>query len=379
MTAPSQLQIAKLAGVSRSTVAWALHPTRRSKLRPETLARVDRALRQLNYRPHRYAQIMRRGKSGIIGMLRFAGSSQMRAELEFHALQRIRKGNYKPMVIDATLAQGDVLASCEELLDAQIEGLILEGPNYSETQDVIEQFARAQVPTVILSGSEVPDTIHVRSDMRHGMAELTRHLIRLGHTRLTQLLKWVDPQIYRFDWWRNYDRVLGFADAIREAGGSLADPDGRLGRLSALNPEVGAFEGGSPVRGEVFFDEGEWNWFDPFREGRNVAERLLKRGDRPHALLCANDDWAIGAMAASAGAGLRIPHDIAVTGFDNYSVGAYLPVPLTTVTQPTHEKAEAAVRILLELIAGKRPSAHVVKLPTELVIRESCGAKLRRK
>src|SRR5262245_1685157 len=130
MRHPSQLHIATLAGVSRSTVAWALHPTRRKKLRPETLARVDRVIRQLRYRPHRYAQVMRRGKSGIIGLLRFAGYSQMRSELEFHALQGIRKQGYKPMVIRSMQAPSHVNTTCEELLDAQIEGLIIEGPNF---------------------------------------------------------------------------------------------------------------------------------------------------------------------------------------------------------------------------------------------------------
>jgi DNA-binding LacI/PurR family transcriptional regulator len=374
MRTPGQRQIADLAGVSRSTVAWALSPQRRHRLRPETLQRVEQAIQQLGYRPHRYAQVMRRGKSGVIGMLRFAGSSPMRAELEHHALQQIRECGFKPMVLRSMLAPADVSATCEELLDAQIEG-----PNFSETQDVVGRFQRAGIPLVILSGSEVPHITHVRSDMKQGMSDLTRHLIRLGHTRLMLLLKWVDPQAYRYDWWRNYDKLAGFISAIREAGGSVRDRSGRLAELTRLNPEMTPVSGSSELFGEVEFETGEWNWFDPFREGMRATERVLRNGSRPSVLLCTNDDWAIGAMAACTRAGVRVPQDMAITGFDNFPVGEYLSVPLTTIAQPNQAKARTAVRMLSATIEGKSSSApRVIKLPTQLVVRESCGQGLGR-
>lgn len=376
MRTPSQNEIAREAGVSRSTVAWALHPTRRHKLRAETLQRVVLALERLHYRPHRYAQVMRRGRSGIIGLLRFAGYSQMRSELEHHTLQGIREGGFKPLVIRSLQSPSHVAATCEELLDAQIEGLVIEGPNFSETQDVVQRFRKAQVPLVILSGSQVPDTSHVCSDMRAGMADLTRHLLQLRHKRLCLLIKWADPQVYRYDWWRNYDKILGFADALHEANATLTDVDGRLAQLHELNPLVAAFPGTSDVVGQVSFDVGEWHWFDPFREGSIAAEKLLRQGPRPTALLCTNDDWAIGAMSVCHRNGTRVPRDLAITGIDNYSVGQYLDVPLTTVSQPTAEKAATAVKVLLEIMRDQRSEPETIKLPTTLVVRESCGAKL---
>lgn len=375
--APGQSQIASLAGVSRSTVAWALHPTRRHKLRPETLRRVQKAVEQLHYRPNRYAQIMRRGKSGILGLLRFAGFSQMRAELEYNVVQRIRAGGYKSMVA-GSIPTPDVGAACEELLDTQVEGVIIEGPNSSQTQDVVERFRGAGIPFVILSGSEMPGTIHVRSDMRVGMREITSHLLRLGRKRLVLILKGVDPRTYRYDWWRNYDKLLGFSDAIREAKGTLLDSDGQLAGLAQLNPEVSTFTGSSEVQAEVFLDPGDANWFDPHHEGMRAAERVFRRKSKPDALVCTNDDWAIGAIHACRNASIEVPRDIAVTGFDNCSVGQYLSVPLTSASQAVEEKADTAVRILMEITKGSRSAATelVIKVPSHAVVRESCGARL---
>jgi len=378
MATPSQNQIADLAGVSRSTVAWALNPKRRHKLRAETLQRVERAAEQLNYRPHRYAQIMRSGKSGLIGLLRFGGASPMRSELEYHALQGIRAGGFKPIVVGAVQTPADVSAACEELLDARIDGLVIEGPNFSATQNVVERFRRAAVPLVILNGSETPATPHVRSNMRQGMADLTRHLLKLGHQRLTLLIKWLDPEVYRYDWWRNYDKILGFSDALREANGTLRDTDGHLDELTRLNREVTSFQGSSAATGTVVGEVGERNWFDPFHEGLLAAEKLLQRGSPAGVLVCTNDDWAIGAMTACQRAGIQVPRDLAITGFDNDAVGKYLPVPLTTVTQPTAENAATAIKLLFEMLQGQTPPTETIKLPTQLIVRESCGTKLLR-
>jgi LacI family transcriptional regulator len=127
--------------------------------------------------------------------------------------------------------------------------------------------------------------------------------------------------------------------------------------------------------------EAEKSWFDLSGPGSRVAARMLAQVHRPDAILCSNDYLAIGAAAACADAGLRVPDNIAVTGFDNINMGAYLPgAPLTTVAQPSEQMAKKAVEILLALIrkASREHLQMSVELPCSLVVRASCGAGPKR-
>ncbi len=102
---------------------------------------------------------------------------------------------------------------------------------------------------------------------------------------------------------------------------------------------------------------------------------MLSDSVRPDAVVCGNDNWAIGALSALREGGIAVPKKMAVTGFDNSAVGTYLDVPLTTVAQPSKEMAEHAVDLLLKKIQGRRVPSVPVKFPCKLIIRESCGAR----
>jgi LacI family transcriptional regulator len=117
------------------------------------------------------------------------------------------------------------------------------------------------------------------------------------------------------------------------------------------------------------------DWRDGYAPGQAAIRSLIESGERPEALLCSNDDMAIGAIAACVAAGLRVPEDIAITGFDNTTAGRYACPPLTTVAQPTEAVAKKAVELLLKQTRGETISAseELVKLPCQLVVRQSCG------
>ncbi len=370
----SQAEIAKVVGVSRSTVAWALNPKRRLKLKKETRERIEEVARSMDYRPHRYAQIMRRGKSGIIGILRFPGYSDFRMEIELQTLERVRGAGYQPMlarVIDPEL----VLGPCEELLDAQVEGVIIDGPNPRHLPEVMKRFNDAHLPVVMLSSSQTPGGVHVRSDMRQGMHEITSHLVGLGHRWLTLLLLWSDVEHIVPDMWRMLDRLHGFCDGIREAGGSLLVRDEdkpRIFRSTTVDLQPGAGE----VTGEIVLFESRAVQRDMHVDGWTAARERLQRQPLPDVLVCNNDDWAVGAMRACAQAGLQVPEQIAITGHDDIGIGAYLTPPLTTARHPVEENTKTAVRLLLEMIDGKELSTRDIAIPSRLVVRESCGALL---
>src|SRR5207248_6042661 len=111
--------------------------------------------------------------------------------------------------------------------------------------------------------------------------------------------------------------------------------------------------------------------------GANVIASLLDRGrDLPRAVVCANDQTALGAMHALARRGIGVPHDVAVTGFDDVPVARHLHPPLTTVRQPMQELGATAFDVLYSKISTGKGDSDVV-LPVQLIIRESCGCASR--
>jgi LacI family transcriptional regulator len=107
--------------------------------------------------------------------------------------------------------------------------------------------------------------------------------------------------------------------------------------------------------------------------GRRVAAALLESGQLPQAVVCANDQTAIGVLASLQSAGLRLPGDIAVTGFDGVALGEHLRPTLTTVVQPMRRLGETAARLLEERVADPAIGPRSVELPVRLELRASCG------
>jgi LacI family transcriptional regulator len=118
---------------------------------------------------------------------------------------------------------------------------------------------------------------------------------------------------------------------------------------------------------------------DDCRRGRDAWRALLKVGLQADAVLCPNDDWAMGMLAACAEAGLRVPQDVAVTGFDGMRYAQYGTVPLTTAAQPLEEMARYAVDLLVRMIHGHQPaeSEMRVSMPCRIVVRNSTGGVAR--
>jgi len=130
------------------------------------------------------------------------------------------------------------------------------------------------------------------------------------------------------------------------------------------------------IQGRVLSCNAAFDLFDPYRVSKEMMQGVLAEKCMPDAVICGDDEWAIGAMAAAREAGLRIPQQIAFTGYDNTSQGKYIDVPLTTVAQPSKAMAGRAVAILLAMIhkenIGRIP--HLTQFPCELIIRRSCGS-----
>jgi LacI family transcriptional regulator len=352
----TQTDIARRLGLSQAAVASVVGSyTGRRLLKPELEEKVRRLAEQLGYRPHRQAQQLRGRKSGLIGILQMgergvAFTTERVVTLE----DAVHEAGYDVLTCDVRLA-GNVHLVCERMLDARVEGIMLAVPAEDFPLVEIRRLRELKIPLVTVSGRKLPGVPRVIPDVQTGMKDLTAHLIRSGRRRLALLTVT-----------HNATRMDGFRDALQAAGGRLADNNAEIwpaggkaaGRL-VLQP--------TPPPGQTHAIAAE------------AARKVLDWPDPPDAIVCSNDDWALAALSVCGLAGVKVPVDMAVTGFDGSALGAYYHPPLTTVAQPIREMARQAMDLLGRQIRGEKTGGRGedVKMPCRLVVRASCGTGLR--
>ena len=299
----------------------------------------------LGYVPDAAAQSMARQRKEVVGLVAVEHRSPD-TEVEYDALlfmEEVLRGVESSLskvewsLLISVLCDVDQASACQRMLklSAKVDGMLFVEGIIDDDQLAL---LAARVPVVLIAGS--PDQPHadvVAADNRAGTEALVGHLIeRHGTTRLYYIAGPRDSPDAR-------ERRSAFEDAIAEHPGAAV---------------AGLFEGQfAAISGQLA-----------------VREILASpRPDIPDAIVCGNDQMAIGAMRELQTAGVRVPSDIAVVGFDGMPLGALLAPALTTVRQPMRQLGERACARLLDHIADPTRPRQVERLPTELVIRESCG------
>lgn len=355
METVSQFVIARASGVSRSTVALALNPKLSCRVNRETRRRVLDTAARLGYRPNPYACRMRQRRTGIIGMLSIHAATELAFARSLHAARFIHETGFQLLALDAAWFRQGAHEACEALLDARVEGVLLSTTPSWFPVEALAKLRNADVPMVSLSGVSLPGVPQVRPDVADGMRRLATHLLAQGRRKLVLLTRAAQARGMTDEEWPVRERIEGFHAALAEFKDRRA-------------------------QGDVLSETPLPDWSKSYQVGATGMRGLLTRAARPDAVLCANDDWAVGALAVCAEKGVRVPEDLAVTGFDGSSLSEFLAPPLTTVAQPTEEIARRGVEVLTRLIRGEKLAEQdwLVKLPCQLVVRKSCGAKLVR-
>ena len=326
--APSIRDVAHLAGVSHQTVSRVLnhHPS----IRPETKQRVLDVMAELQYKPNRAARALVTSRSRTIGILS-ASSTQYGPASSIAAIEAAaRASGY--WVSTANIESSDAASIADGLahLAAQgIEGLVVIAPQVR----VFDTLARLSidVPYVTLQ-STGHDTVRTLSvDQIAGARMATRHLIELGHRGIYHL---AGPQ----DWIEAEARMRGFLE------------------------EMGAQD--VPTTAPILGD-----WTAQF--GYYAGRELLTVRDFT-AIFASNDQMALGLMHAVRDAGLEIPHDVSIIGFDDIPEAAHFWPPLTTVRQDFAELGRRCVALLLGDIDPTVPE-HLATIVPELIVRGSTG------
>lgn len=325
------LDVARLAGVSIATVSRVLNGA--GPVSDHTRQRVMQAVAELGFQPNGLARALHSKRTCTVALLVPDISNPYYPELS-RGVEDVASEHGYSVVICNTYARLDKLDDYVRVLgEKRVDGLILAGGALEdEPPPAFDPRVWSAVVGVGYRGAAFPG---VGIDNQQAAYEATAHLLGLGHRRIG----FIGGPLARLT---VRERVRGYERCLREHG-VPADP--------AL---VGAGD------------------FRP-AGGYAVTRGWLGLGDPPTAIFAANDRMAIGAIAAIMDAGLRVPEDVAVVGFDDTPVSPYVRPALTTVAVPAYELGAVAMRQLLGLLGIGPSTEHTTLLPARLVIRASSG------
>lgn len=334
-------QVAQRSGVSTATVSRVMRDG--SGFSTETRDRVLKAAAELGWVPSGPARGLASRRAGIVGLLfpDLDQSGGAEAESPLYVDEVIRGAERAATSVgDAVLIAATHTTSGRQLafsVAGKVDGLVVMARSLSD-QDVAA-IARS-IPVVLLAHRARRGLDVVGADNRGGAREITEHLV--GTHRIADIAFVGGPP-------RSPDsvaRFAGFQDAMRAAGLPV--------------PDRPAAEGGFTETG-----------------GARAMRELLESDERPKAIVFGNDEMAIGALTVLRAARLRVPTDIAITGFDDIAAARHVRPPLTTVRQPMRNLGERSVRMLLDRIEAPGTPKRSVTLPVEIVLRRSCGCRQR--
>ena len=333
-------EVAALAGVSAATVSKVLSNT--PYVSEATRALVLKAVADLGYTPNLAARALASGRTYNVGVIfpliytSLFSDAQTIAILEGVEAASSARG-YNILISTPTVPVEESVPYQRLIRSRYLDGfLLLENLPTGRMSD----FIAAQGYPCVAIGYHSPDdnTNVVRIDDYGGAHAAAAHLAALGHRHIGIINAGQDTTFYYID-----ERIRGYRDALSAAGIDF-------GRLPMA---YGAFS---------------------IASGATAMASLLAQGDSPPtAVLCVSDLMALGAMQTIRSAGLRIPDDISIVGFDDIPMAAYFDPPLTTVRQPSREIGAGAAQMLFDLLEKKQDAVEAVLMPTSLVVRGSSG------
>lgn len=325
-------QVAQKAGVSPTTVSHVINQTR--KVSEHTRLRVLQAMEELGYRPNALARSLRRGKTHTIGLITPDSANPFFAEVGRAIEEAAFRQDYNVILCNTETDPERESIYIQLLTEKQVDGIVFVGSG-GQTGSLRSLFEQS-VPVVLVDRDLLEfDFDVVIGDHFQGGYIATRHLIKKGHRRIGCIAgpAHLVP---------SGQRLRGYRKALEEAHIHF---DMSLVRSGDFRPH----------------------------SGKVAAEELLSLEEPPTALFVFNDLMSIGAMAAAAELGFRIPDDLAIVGFDDIELASYTQPGLTTVRQPKAEIGHKAIELLLARMADKTRPFQRELLPTSLIIRQSCG------
>ncbi len=334
------VEIAKRCGVGVSTVSRAIN--NHSDINPETKKRIMDVIRETGYIPNNSARNLKRIDAKCIAVLVKGITNPFFAPMIEVVEQEVEKRGYALVLRHVEAYEDEVEVALELEKEKRLRGIIFLGGSARHSADKIKQL---RVPVVFTTvGSDISDDLNrneystVSVDDAKESFKMVEHLISLGHRNIAIMTERSDtPSVVRL-------RLTGYLEALKKHGIEVNE---KLIR---------------PVDKKIY----------TLQNGYDTAKALIESGEKFTALYCISDVLAVGALRAFADAGIRVPEDVSVAGYDGQEIAQYSVPRLTTLKQPAGEIAKKATDLLFDIIDKESDHRHIV-FPGELVQGESAA------
>ncbi len=334
-------EIAKLAGVSPTTVSYVINGTK--KLSPETTKKVKQAIEELNYSPNTVAQTLRKGKTTTIGVITEDIRVFPTPEILNGISEGLEEAKYQMLMHDLHLYE-KIWPNYEKIVDYKnkinegvnlLQQSMVSGIVYVSMHDRMlgQLIDKIGVPIVYAYSYPPEGESYVTYDDYASARIMAEHLIRLDHKDIGIICGYPDS-------YPTQTRLKGIHAVLEEHGIKIP---------------------------KEYVKYGDWE----FKSGYDKTIELLNLNKRPSAIFALNDIMASGCYSAIIKAGLRIPEDISIVGFDNRDISRYLEPTLTTMSLPLKELGYTAIELLLDKINNGDDKLSQVMLPCKINIRHS--------
>jgi LacI family transcriptional regulator len=341
MNRPTQVDVARLAGVSRATVSYVLNGATdgRVPISAETQRRVLAAIQELDYEPDARAQALRSGNTKTIAFIVPDLRNPHFCEYATGIEQEARASGYHVLLSSTALNDEYAVDIFKDLARRRIDGLILASSfilESDEAQTTLALIRERGLPIVELSDIYGVDSI--AADYRDATKEVISYLLSLQHRR------------------------IGLITGMGGVGGHELAND----RLEAYRASLNAAN--LPIDPDLIVECGP-----TIEDGYQASSKLLRLASRPTAIISINDLLAIGALRAAVDSGMRVPNDLSLVGYDDIPMANYLVPRLTTVTKEAPLLGRKAFAMLMARIQNPDLPTQRIQNPARLIIRESTG------
>lgn len=326
-------QLAQIAEVSVSTVSRALNNTDHA-VNEETRKRILTLAKQMGYRPNVMARSLKTDRTRTIGIITDNIASPFSPAIIRGIQDYLKTYQYFSVVINGDWNPEVETEAVHELISRSIDGIIFVESWLHDANPTLDLANKPYVFVHRLFGGVYRNSVGV--DERYGAHLAVRHLVELGHRRIGYIN---GPR----GWYASEQRLIGYRE-------TLAAHD------IPFDPQLVL--------------EGDWE----VEGGYPATQRLLELPQRPTAIFAANDLMALGAIYSIQDAGLRVPADIAVVGYDDREIASISRPTITTVVMPRYEMGQASAQLMLRLLDKHGDSAEPIKIQGQLIVRESSGA-----
>lgn len=325
--------LAKMTGFSAATVSRALndHP----RISQKAKKKIIEIARKVGYQPSLIARGFREKKSYLIGLIIYDLKNSFHAAATRNILEEAQHEGYQVIIRSTLDLPTGVPEAIEDMKRTGVDGIIITAARLEEKS--LEDLIRGKFPVVqVMRRLEADTGVQVVTDGSYGIHMLVTHLLRIGHRKIA---------------------MIGGPDNLSTSKSRYE------GYYQALQDYDVPIDKNLVLKGSAF----------SYDTGYKLCKAMLRGRSQPDAIVCADDHIAFGAMQVIDEAGLSIPENIAIVGFDDCEMSAHPRIQLTSVMYDMKQLSRLSVKSILEQMDGRTPDHKLINIVPQLVVRRTCG------